>query len=161
MKTEERNHETIRNDFENFGAPGDGLTITGGTFTGAFNSGLTSNLNLFGGNFDGLDWWEYGGAANDLNIDSDKTVLNLKASKNFHNLRTGKMNISGDRGISLTKTNLSVGTLSGKATLNKDAFAVSCCMSNICSAIKFCTELKWWEWAALSSVRTLTVLTWC
>lgn len=106
-----------------FGASGDGLTITGGTFRGAFNSGLTSNLNLFGGNFDGLDWWEYGGAANDLNIDSDKTVLNLKAGKNFHDLRAGQMNISGDRGISLTKTNLSVGTLSGKATLNKDAFA--------------------------------------
>ena len=106
-----------------FGASGDGLTITGGTFRGAFNSGLTSNLNLFGGNFDGLDWWEWGGAVNNLNIDSDKTVLNLKAGKNFHDLHAGQMNIFGDRGISLTKTNVSVETLSGKATLNKDAFA--------------------------------------
>ena len=102
---------------------GGDLTITGGTFRGAFNSGSTSNLNLSGGNFDGLDWWEYGGAANDLNIDSNKTVLNLKAGKNFHDLHAGQMNISGDRGISLTKTNLNVGTLSGKATLNKDTFA--------------------------------------
>ena len=102
---------------------GKDVTITGGTFTGAFNAGLVTNLNLSGGNFDGLDWWEYGGAANDLNIDSDKTVLNLKAGKNFHDLHAGQMNIAGDRGISLTKTNLSVGTLSGKATLNKDAFA--------------------------------------
>ena len=98
------------------------LAITGGTFRGEFTSGLTSNLNLSGGNFDGVDWW-WSGTANDLNIDSNKTVLNLKAGKNFHDLHAGQMNISGDRGISLAKTNLSVGTLSGKATLNKDTFA--------------------------------------
>ena len=101
---------------------GGDLTITGGTFRGEFTSGLTSNLNLSGGNFDGLDWW-WGGAADDLNIDTDRTVLNLKAGKNFHDLYAGQMNISGNRGISLTKTSLSVGTLSGKATLNKDTFA--------------------------------------
>ncbi len=108
-----------------FFASGDGLTITGGAFFGTFNPAGASNLNLSGGNFDGLDWWEWGGAANNLNIDSDKTVLNLKAGKNFHNLHAGQMNISGDRGISLAKTNLSVGTLSGKATLNKDTLAGS------------------------------------
>ncbi len=102
---------------------GKDVTITGGTFSGSFNAGLVTNLNLSGGNFDGLDWWEYGGAANDLNIDTDRTVLNLKAGKNFHDLHAGQMNISGNRGISLTKTNLSVGTLSGKATLNKGTFA--------------------------------------
>ena len=47
------------------------LTITGGTFRGAFTLGGTSNLNLSGGNFDGVDWW-WSGTANDLNIDSNK-----------------------------------------------------------------------------------------
>lgn len=98
-----------------------GLTITGGTFSGTISSFFGNTLNLSGGNFDNIDWWDKG--ATNWNINSDKVSINLKAGKNFHSLYAKAMNITGNRGIFLTKTSLKVGTLSGKATLNKDAFA--------------------------------------
>lgn len=114
------------------------LTITGGSFRDNYLSGENVNisggvfshwaeidpvggdLNITGGDFSKLTYLEMYGE--NITIDSDKANFALSADKMANGIETGKLTVTGDKGVSVAKTIVSAPEISGKITAGNSAF---------------------------------------